>query len=330
LKRIRSLLFVFGLLLIVQVAHAQAINGAGSTFINPIMTHWIDAFGKKTHIGINYQAIGSGGGINALTHQTVDFAGSDVPMNAQETAECRAPVLHLPVVIGAVVIAYNEPSIPDHLKLNGFVVSQIFLGRITFWDDLQIVRLNPDVKLPHIRIAVAHRSDGSGTSYIFTEYLAKVAPEWKLKVGVGKSVSWPVGWGGKGNAGVAGLLKTRTGCIGYCELAYALENHIKFAMIQNAKGKFILPSAESAEAAAVGVIIPANLCASLTNTTNVNGYPITGFSYLIVMRGGVKPQLKDFLNWIITSGQSFAKPLAYAPIPNSLVIREVRYINTLQ
>lgn len=311
-------------------ANGDSLTGAGSTFINPVMTHWTAEFGRLYHTGINYQPIGSGGGINALINRTVDFAGSDAPMNAQELAEAKDQVVHLPVVIGAVVVAYNEPALPNGLKLTGLVVGDIFLGRLTFWDDARIARLNPGVRLPHARIFVAHRSDGSGTSYIFTDYLSKVCPEWKLKIGTGKSVAWAVGMGGKGNAGVAGLLTTRPNSISYLELAYAIQNHIKCAVIQNSKGNFVAPSAESAAWAAEGVKIPPSLCVSITNTPDARGYPISGFSWLIVRFKTGKPVLKKFLNWVVTTGQKDAAPLWYASIPNSLVLREVRYINALK
>src|SRR5712691_7445059 len=209
-----------------KAAVAQQLTGAGSTFINPIMTQWIATYKQATGVSINYQPIGSGGGINALINKTVNFAGSDAPMNAQEMSEAKAPVLHLPAVIGAVVIGYNIPGVPTGLHLTGPVVADIFLGKVAYWDDSEITRYNRGIRLPHARIFPAHRSDGSGTTYIFTDYLSKVSPDWKSRVGVGKSVQWPEGLGGKGSSGVAGLLKTRPNSIGYVELAYALQNGI--------------------------------------------------------------------------------------------------------
>jgi phosphate transport system substrate-binding protein len=314
-----------------KAAGAQTLTGAGSTFINPIMTQWIATYKQATGVSINYQPIGSGGGINALINHTVNFAGSDAPMNAQELAEAKAPVLHLPAVIGAVVIGYNIPGVPTGLHLTGPVVADIFLGKVTYWDDSEITRYNRGTRLPHARIFPAHRSDGSGTTYIFTDYLAKVSGEWKSRVGVGKSVQWPEGLGGKGNAGVAGLLKTRPNSIGYVELAYALQNGITYAAMQNAKGKYIMPSAESASIAAEGVKLPPDMRASLTNTPNPNGYPITGFTWLIVYRSTPEAApLKRFLDWVVSSGQSFTKPLAYAALPEGLRQHESQIIASIR
>jgi phosphate transport system substrate-binding protein len=314
-----------------QMAAAQQLTGAGSTFINPIMTQWIATYRQNTGVSINYQPIGSGGGINALINKTVNFAGSDAPMNAQEMEEAKAPVVHLPAVIGAVAIGYNVPGVPNGLHLTGPVIADIFLGKITSWDDSPIKRLNPAARLPHARIFVAHRSDGSGTTYIFTDYLAKVSSEWKSRVGVGKSVAWPVGLGGKGSAGVAGLMKTRPNSIGYVELAYAMQNGITYGDLQNAKGKFIAPSAESASMAAEGVKLPPDLRASLTNSPNPSAYPITGFTWLIVRQStSDAAPLKQFLHWVVTSGQSFTKPLAYAALPESLRQREAQMITSIK
>jgi phosphate transport system substrate-binding protein len=312
-------------------AAAQTLTGAGSTFINPIMTQWVAAYKQATGVAVNYQSIGSGGGINALIHRTVDFAGSDAPMNPQELAEAKAPVLHLPAVIGAVVIGYNIPGVERGLRLNGPLIADIFLGEVPYWDDPRIAKLNRGVKLPHARIFVTHRSDGSGTTFIFTDYTSKVSPAWKSRVGTGKSVQWPVGLGGKGNEGVAGLLKTRTNSIGYIELAYAQQNSISYAEVQNSRGKFITPSAESASIAADGVKLAPDLRVSLTNTPNPNGYPITGFTWLIVYQDSAQAaELKRFLHWVVTNGQSFTKPLAYAAIPESLRRREAGMINAVK
>ena len=314
-----------------KIADAQTLTGAGSTFINPIMTQWTASYKQATGVSINYQPIGSGGGINALINKTVNFAGSDAPMNAAELAEAKAPVLHLPAVIGAVVIGYNIPGVRTGLHLSGPVLADIFLGKVTYWDDSEITRSNRGTRLPHARIFLAHRSDGSGTTYIFTDYLAKVSGEWKSRVGVGKSVQWPEGLGGKGSEGVAGLLKTRPNSIGYVELAYALQNGITYAAMQNAKGKFIIPSAESASVAAEGVKLPPDLRASLTNTPNPKGYPITGFTWLIVYRNTQEAaQLKRFLDWVVSNGQGFTKPLAYAALPESLRRRESRMIASIR
>jgi len=312
-------------------ANAQDLTGAGSTFLNPIMQNWIAEYGKSTGVKINYQSSGSGGGISALINKTVNFAGSDAPMNAQELAEAKGPVLHLPVVIGTECIAYNVPGIPTGLHFTGEVVADIFMGKIAFWDDAQIKALNPTARLPHERMFVAHRSDGSGTTYILTDYLSKVSPEWKTQVGVGKTVKWPVGLGGKGNEGVAGLVRTHPNSIGYVELAYAVQNKIAYASLRNARGKFIEPGVESGSLAADGVKIPADMRVSITNTSEPNGYPITGFSWIIVYNDATNgPAIKKFLQWITTSGQALCKPLQYAPVPASLQKREAMMINSIK
>ncbi len=314
-----------------EAVNGQMLTGAGSTFIHPIMTQWIAAYKQATGVSINYQPIGSGGGINALINKTVNFVGSDAPMNAQELAQVGWSALHLPVVIGAVVVGYNIPGAPPGLHLTGPILADIFLGKITTWNDARIVKLNPDTRLPHARIFVAHRSDGSGTTYILTDYLSKISPQWKTQVDTGKSVQWPAGLGGKGNAGVAGLLKQHANSIGYIELAYAVQNRIPYAAVQNLRGKFVMPSAETASLAAQGMRLPSDMRASLTNTSNPNGYPIVGFTWLIVRE--ITPeagQLKRFLNWVISSGQRFTKPLAYAALPPAVRQRDAKMIASLK
>lgn len=301
------------------LASAQDLTGAGSTFINPIMQNWIAEYKQATGISINYQSIGSGGGISALINHTVDFAGSDAPMSAGELLQARSPVLHIPAVIGCVAIGYNIPGNTGGLHLNGPVLAQIYLGSITSWDDPQIARLNPGVALPHQGIYVAHRSDGSGTTYILTDYLAKVSGEWRSRVGVGKSVHWPVGLGGKGSEGVAGLVRSHPYSIGYFELAYATENRIAYCQMLNAKGRFISPSSQSGSLAAAGVAMPADMRVSITNTSHAGGYPITGFTWLIVYQNPNKgAQLKRFLDWVISTGQGDTARLQYASIPDAV------------
>jgi phosphate transport system substrate-binding protein len=313
------------------VNNGEALTGAGSTFINPIMTQWIDAYKKDGGVAINYQSIGSGGGISGLVNHTVDFAGSDAPMNSQETADAKAPVLHLPVVIGTECIAYNIAGVQSGLHLTGPIISDIFLGNITKWNDPKIASLNPQAKLPDAAISVTHRSEGSGTTYILTDYLSKVSPDWKGKVGTGKSVRWPVGLGGKGNEGVAGLLKTHDNSIGYVELAYAKQNSITYASIQNAAGNFVDPSSESGSAAADGVTIPDDMKVSITNTPNAKGYPITGFTWVIVYQSSPRgADLQKFLKWVLDKGQGMTKDLSYAPIPDSLKDRESKLVDSIK
>jgi len=330
LKRTAVLAGAF-LALAAPAAHAQSLTGAGSTFVEPIMTQWIPSFQKATKVTVNYQPIGSGGGITSLINHTVDFAGSDVPMNPQEVSEAKAPVIHLPDVVGAVAVAYNIRGIGPGIHLSGPVIADIFLGKILYWDDKRISGLSPGTKFPHQRIFVAHRSDGSGTTAIFTNYLSKISPAWKQQVGEGKSVKWPAGLGGKGSAGVAGLLTTHPGSIGYVELAYAVQNKIPYAFVQNRRGKFIYPTVASAAAAAAGVKAPANLQVMITDTNSPAGYPITGYSYLIVYQSSPKAaDLRRFLTWVVTTGQSYTKPLVYAPLPPAVVHRAKALIATIK
>jgi len=315
-----------------KTASAATLKGAGSTFINPIMSQWAQDYKNSGGAAINYQSIGSGGGIKALVDKTVDFAGSDAPMNADEIKNAGAPVLHLPAVIGTVCIAYNVQGVQTGLKLSGPVIADIFLTKIKKWNDPKIASLNPGVTLPDADITVAHRSDGSGTTYLFTDYLSKVSPDWKSTVGVGKSVKWPdTTLGAKGNEGVAGLMKSHPNSIGYVELTYATQNNVTFAAIQNAKGKFITPSPDSGSAAAASITIPDNLQASLTNTDGENAYPITGFTYIIVYDASTQgEELKKFLTWVLNDGQKGTTPKGYAPIPDSVKTKEEALINTIK
>jgi len=329
---ILSLALLTGGVLAGQVAaSAQELTGAGSTFINPVMQNWTAEYKKATGVAVNYQSIGSGGGIKALIDHTVDFAGSDAPMNEQELTEARAPVLHLPVVIGTECIAYNIPGIGPGIHLTGPVIADIYLGKIRYWDDRRIASLSPGTRFPHEAIFVAHRSDGSGTTYIFTDYLSKISPEWNTGVGTGKSVHWPVGLGGKGNEGVAGLIRTHPYSIGYIELAYAIQNVIPYAFVQNARGKFIYPSMQSGSVAAAGVSIPPDMRVSITNTSAPNGYPITGFSWLIVYRDSPKAAaLKRFLTWVLTTGQKYNAQLQYGAIPAPVRKREMQMVASIK
>jgi phosphate transport system substrate-binding protein len=298
----------------------NGITGAGSTFINPIMTHWVESYKVAAGVAVNYQSVGSGAGINNLIDHTVDFAGSDAPMNADELARAKAPVIHIPAVIGAVCVAYHVDGIQSGLQLSGPVVADIFAGKITYWDDAQITKMNAGKKLPHEKIFTVHRSDGSGTTAIFTNYLSKVSPDWKSKYGEGKTVTWAEGGlGGKGNAGVAQVLTQHANAIGYVELAYAAQNNITYASIQNASGNFVAPSVESASAAAEGFAMPENMTSFITNTSAAQGYPITGFSWIITWKDSPKAEMvKKFITWATTTGQSEGKALYYAPLPTAV------------
>jgi phosphate transport system substrate-binding protein len=308
-------------------AEAQGLTGAGATFPNPIYTKWFDAYHKQTGVQINYQSIGSGGGIRQFTEGTVDFGATDGPMNESQIAAVNGNVLHVPTVLGAVVVTYNLPALGDtKLKLDGNALVDIFMGRIVKWNDPKLAKLNPGVKLPDTDLVVVHRSDGSGTSYIFTDFLNKFSREWRDKVGYATSVNWPVGLGGKGNEGVTQQIKQTEGAIGYVELIYALSNGLGFAQIQNAAGKFIEPSLASVTAAAASAKLKADtdFRVSITNPPGDEAYPIASFTWLLVQKDAkdaAKAKLiKDFLTWMITpEAQKMAEELKYAPLPPDVV-----------
>jgi phosphate transport system substrate-binding protein len=304
-------------------AAAQKLTGAGATFPNPIYTKWFDAYNKKTGIQINYQSIGSGGGIRQFTEGTVDFGATDGPMNEGQIQAVQGNVEHIPTVIGAVVVTYNLPSLgATQLKLDGSTLVDIFMGRVTKWNDKRIASLNPGVALPNLDVIVVHRSDGSGTTYVFTDYLAKISREWKDKVGFATSVNWPVGLGGKGNEGVTQQVKQVEGAVGYVELIYAVANKLAFALLQNGAGNFVQPSLGSASAAAAGAKLKpdTDFRVSITNAAGAEVYPITSFTWLLVKRDNkdaAKAKLiRDFLTWMITDeAQAMAQELSYAPLP---------------
>jgi len=304
------------------------LNGAGATFPQPLYQKWFQEYKDKTGVAINYQPIGSGGGIKNITARSVDFGASDAPMNDAEM-KAAPGILHVPTVAGAVCVAYNVAGVPAHLHLSGDVIAKMFLGQIKTWNDPAIAALNPGKAFPATPVVTAHRSDGSGTTNIFTTYLSEISPAWKQSVGAGKSVKWPNGLGGKGNAGVAQLLQQNGGSIGYVELAYAITNKISYADVQNVAGKFIAPSVESATAAAQGVTLPPDFRKVITNTTDPNGYPITGFTFLLVYPDS-KPELKKFLQWAMTDGQKDATGLYYAPLPPSVQKRAQDEVNALK
>jgi len=307
---------------------AQTLNGAGGTFPAPLYQKWFDAYARRTSVQVNYQAIGSGGGIKAITGHTVDFGASDAPMSAAELAAAPG-ILHIPTVAGAVVVAYNVPGAPEHLKLTGDVIADIFLGKITKWNDPRISKINPGANLPGTSVYPVHRSDGSGTTNAFTTYLAEVSPSWKSDVGAGKSVHWTIGLGGKGNPGVAALVKQTEGGIGYIELNYAIANNIPFASVRNAKGKFIVPSVESTTSAAEGSTLPPDFRKVIVNTSAANGYPITSFTFLLVYPNA-KPEVKKFLQWALTDGEKEAAALYYAPLPDNIQKRALAAVGKIK
>jgi phosphate transport system substrate-binding protein len=307
---------------------AVDLTGAGATFPNPIYQKWISAYDSIKGVKINYQSIGSGGGIRQIIEQTVDFGATDGPMSEKEMGEAKGgPVMHFPTVLGAVVLGYNVPEVTQPLKLTGPAIADIFLGKITKWNDPRIATLNPGVRLPATDILVVHRSDGSGTTYVFTDYLSNVSPEWKRVAGTSKEVKWPTGIGAKGNEGVAGQVKQTPGSIGYMELAYAKQNRLTHAQVRNAAGSFIEASIPTISAAAEGAPLPPNTDyrVSIVNAPGAQAYPITSFTWLLIYRNqsnGEKAQkLKDFLRWAYADGESMAGALDYGPLPGTLTQR---------
>ncbi|MES2306893.1 MAG: phosphate ABC transporter substrate-binding protein PstS [Gemmatimonadota bacterium] len=306
---------------------AQSLTGAGATFPNPIYTKWFDAWHKKTGAQINYQSVGSGAGIRQYTEGTVDFGATDGPMSVDQMNGVQGQVVHIPTVMGAVVLTWNLPSLgATQLKFDGATIADIFLGKIIKWDDKRIAALNPGVKLPDVDIIVVHRSDGSGTSYIFTDFLSKVSPEWKQKVGSATAVNWPVGLGGKGNEGVTQQVKQVEGTLGYVELIYASANKLPFAQVKNAAGNFVQPSLETVTNAAASAKFPANtdFRVSITNAPGAQSYPISSFTWLLI-RPNTKDATKgkamrDFLTWMVSpEAQGMAKALLYSPLPQEVV-----------
>jgi len=313
-------------------ADSLLINGAGATFPFPLYSKWFSEYNKKhPQLKFNYQSIGSGGGIKQITEGTVDFGASDAPMTDEELS--KAPnVVHMPTVLGSVVIIQNAPGL-SKLRLSAETLSGIYLGKISKWNDPALAAENPGAKLPDQIISVVHRSDGSGTTWIFTDYLAKVSPEWKSTVGNGKSVKWPVGIGGKGNEGVTGVVKQTPGAIGYVELAYANQNKLEPAEMKNNSGAYVLPSIKSTSEAAAGIEIPSDFRVSVTNASGAGAYPIAGFTYLLIHKdqqdAAKGKALVQFLWWASHDGQQFAAPLDYAPLPAPVVKKVETTIRTL-
>jgi phosphate transport system substrate-binding protein len=313
-----------------------SLQGAGATFPNPLYQKWLSEYGKlHPNMRIDYQSIGSGGGIKQLKEQTVDFGASDAPMKDEDLKSAPGEILHIPTVLGAVVITYNLPGLNQQLRFSSEVLADIYLGKITKWNDSRISADNPGVTLPANDITVVYRSDGSGTSAVFTDYLSKVSSEWKDKVGAGTSPRWPVGLGAKGNEGLTGQVKNTPNTIGYVELAYAVQNKLPVANIKNAAGAFVEPTIESVTAAAAASAgsTPEDLRVSITNAAGPTAYPIASYTYILVyknQRGAAKGKaLVDFLWWGIHDGEAFAKDLQYAPLPADIVTRAESKINSI-
>ena len=323
------------LILCVSTAQAQKLTGAGATFPYPIYSKWFSEY-SAAHPGveINYQSIGSGGGIRQVTAGLVDFGASDGPMTDEQLAASKFKLIHIPTVLGAVVPVFNVPGVGD-IKFSGDVLADIYLGKITMWNDARIAKDNPGVKLPDQKIIVVHRSDGSGTTYIWTDYLSKVSSDWASGPGKGTSPSWPVGVGGKGNEGVAGLVRQLPGAIGYVELIYALQNKISFGEVKNAAGNWERASiAGVTEAAASVKQIPADYRVSITNAPGKDAYPISSFTWLLIPVHSTDPAkgkvIKDMLSWIINSGENEVTALSYAPLPKAVADRVLKTVYSLQ
>jgi phosphate transport system substrate-binding protein len=334
MNKILALMLLVGTLRGIPARGQMLINGAGSTFDYPVFTKWFAAYSKAdSSVHFNYQSIGSGGGIQQLLKQTVDFGASDAPMTDETITSAPGKILHLPVVAGGVAVIYNLPG-KLKLKLDGETLAGIFLGKIMKWNDARLAALNPSTKLPDQSIVVVHRSDGSGTTFIFSDYLSMISSDWKEKVGKGTSVKWPVGLGGKGSEGVAGQVKQLPGAIGYAELAYANQNKIPYADVKNATGNFVSPSPDSVTAALATATIPDDFRFSMVNAPGDKSYPIAGASWVLVYQNqkdaerGVK--LAAFLKWAVTEGQKLSAQLDYAPLPENLQQRELKSLNAIK
>lgn len=313
------------------------LNAAGATFPYPIYSKWFDLYHTAhSNVQINYQSIGSGGGIRQLLDKTVDFGASDGPMNDDQLKQSSMPILHFPTVLGAAIPAYNVPGLQGDLNFTPEALSGIFLGTVTKWNDPAIASANPGVKLPGDDIVVVHRSDGSGTSYIWTDYLSKVSPAWQSKVGKGTSVNWPVGLGGKGNEGVSALVQQTPGSLGYVELIYAIQNHMPYGKVKNSSGAFVKAdlASVSAAAAAAAKYIPDDFRVSITNPEGKAAYPIASFTWLLIPSKftdtAKRDVVKDFLKWALTDGQQYAEALSYARLPKEVVAKEMKAIALIQ
>ncbi len=317
-------------------ASANTLIGAGATFPYPLYSKMFHVYHQKKGIKVNYQSVGSGAGIQQIQNKVVDFGASDAPMSDEELKESPGYLVHIPTCLGAVVITYNLPEDPS-LKFTPDVLADIFLGKITKWNDPRIAKVNPNVKLPSLPISVLHRSDGSGTTYIFSDYMSKISSDWKNKVGKGKSLQWPTGLGAKGNEGVSGFVKQTKGSIGYVELAYAYQNKMSKATLQNKSGNFITPTLSSISAAADIDHMPKDLRVSITNTSASKGYPISAFTYILVYEEQGYDNRKekkakatvDLIDWMITDGQQFTKALQYGKLPEKVVEKATKRLKTV-
>jgi phosphate transport system substrate-binding protein len=341
MQKRRVVTFLLVILAIAGIARSGfadlLINGAGATFPYPIYSKWFDVYAKENPgIKFNYQSIGSGGGIRMLSNRTVDLGASDAPLTDAQLSDAPGKILHFPSVMGAVVIAYNLPGFTGTLRMTGAIIADIFAGKITKWDDDKIKALNTTVAIPSTDIVVCHRSDGSGTSYIFTDYLSKVSSSWASDPGKGTAVKWPAGLGGKGNEGVTALIQQTPGAIGYVELIYALNNHIPYAEIQNKSGAWVQATLEGVTAAAASSAsnMPDDFRVSITDAPGPDAYPISSFTWLLVYQKQsnheIGTQIVKFLNWAIADGQKYTAELKYAPLPAAVVQKEEAQIKQIQ
>ncbi len=339
----KNIILFLGLAIVLLVGdgvRAQTqLNGAGATFPAPIYSKWFDVYSKEHGVNFNYQAIGSGGGIKQVTEGTVDFGASDAFLTEDQMKEIAtkqgSPVLHFPTVMGAVVMTYNLPGIGSDMHMTSEVLADIYLGKITKWNDEKITSLNPGMNFPDEAIVVAHRSDGSGTTNIFTNYLSKVSPEWKDKVGQGTSVNWPVGLGGKGNDGVTGVVKQTEGGFGYVEIAYAIQNHMPYCLLKNQAGEFVGPTLDALSAAAAGAAahMPKDLRVMITNSPGKKAYPICGFTWLLIYQNpkdkAKGKEIASFLHWAFTKGQDYCNELYYGKLPKQVQELDIKQIKEI-
>jgi phosphate transport system substrate-binding protein len=323
----RKIVLLVCVLLALPVVGQTTLNGAGATFPNPMYSKWFSEYHKvHSDVQVNYQPIGSGGGIRQVTAGTVDFGASDMPMTDKQLQDVKAKILNIPTVLGAVVPAYNIPGVTGEVKFTPDALAGIFLGKISKWNDKALTSANPGVNLPDKDIIVVHRSDGSGTTFIWVDYLSKVSPEWKSQVGADTSVKWPIGMGGLHNDGVAGMIRQLPGSIGYIELIYAVQNHIMYGSVRNSSGVFLKASLEGVTAAAASAPkMPADFRVSITNAPGKDAYPISSFTWLLIPAQSKDPAkgkvLADFLNWMVTDGQKMASALDYAPLPDNVATK---------
>ena len=341
MRLLKAFAVLSALLAVAAMAIAEGapvlLNAAGATFPFPIYSKWFDQY-HQLHPGvqINYQSIGSGGGIRQLLDKTVDFGASDGPMSDDQLKQASVPILHFPTVLGAALPSYNIPGVKEELNFTPEALAGIFLGKVTKWNDPALSSANPGVKLPGDDIVVVHRSDGSGTTYIWTDYLSKVSSEWQQKVGKATSVNWPVGLGGKGNEGVSALIQQTPDSIGYIELIYAVQNHLPYGKVKNSSSVFVKAdlASVSAAAAAAAKFMPDDFRVSITNPEGKAAYPIASFTWLLIPSkfsdAGKRDVVKDFLKWMMTDGQQFCEPLAYAKLPKDVVTKEMKAISQIQ